>query len=276
MPTALRMAFGRIMPIESSIGNSLVVYILAPSLSDFTKRLYRSVLKTFCDWALVYQNIDDKELSSDQKVVKKGLRLISTQSLKEIAAIKVKTSTDQHKRYHKDSLNEKQRYKFLNLCQTPRDRAFVSLMAWNGLRTIEVIRSKVLDCHFKEKRLSVWGKGRSSKNKDVIKFLDIPIKEIKIHLRTSGIKSGKLFPLLTKLDIENVVRRNFKIMGLLQKNTKYSPHSLRHTAGQIMYDKGIPIEFIQRHLRHSTPATTLVYAQRAVDRNYFKKLPGNT
>jgi integrase len=53
---------------------------------------------------------------------------------------------------------------------------------------------------------------------------------------------------------------------------KFTPHSLRHTAGQIMYDKGVSLEFIQKTLRHSSMETTMVYAQRAIDRMYFKKM----
>lgn len=248
-------------------------YILKPSHSDFTKRLYRSVLKTFCDWALIHQNTADSDLSRDQKIVKKGLRKISAQSLREIAAIKVKSSGVSQVGYHKDSLSERQRSKCLATCRSPRDRAIISLMAWNGLRSVEVLRATIFDCRFNDRKLEVWGKGRSRKNKDVIRFFDVPMKEIRAYLKVTKIKSGPLFPGLTKLKLSTMVKENFKSIGLTGKGTKYTPHSLRHTAGQLMYDKGIPLEYIQKTLRHKDPATTLMYAQRAVDRKYFKKMP---
>ena len=249
-------------------------FVHAPSLSDFTKRLYKSVLKTFCDWALLYQTADAKDLSKEQLMVKKGLSLISAQSLREIAAIKVKTSVSQSKRYHKDSLTVAQRDKLLALCNTQRERAIVSLLAWNGLRTVEVLRLTVTDCHFKERKLSVWGKGKSNSNKETIRLFDVPNTETKKYFRENGLSKGKAFPLLTKKEISQLINEKFQRLGLTKQKGKYTPHSLRHTAGQIMYDKGIPLEFIQKTLRHSSLNTTMVYAQKAVDRKYFKSMPG--
>ncbi|MFZ6013401.1 MAG: tyrosine-type recombinase/integrase, partial [Bacteroidota bacterium] len=247
----------------------------APTLSDYTKRLYKSVLKNFCDWALLYQNISNQDLSKEQRMVKKGLSLISAQSLREIGDIKVPVSSNQMKGYHKDSLSEKQRVKLLTVCESPKERAILSLMAWNGLRTIEVIRLSATDCDFRGKKIAVSGKGRSARNKEAIKLFAVPRTEVKRYLKESGIKSGKMFPALRKTDIEDLVRVKFEQLNILKKGTKYTPHSLRHTAGQIMYDKGVPLEFIQKTLRHSVMETTLVYAQRAIDRKYFKVVPDN-
>ncbi|GHN02566.1 hypothetical protein WSM22_40550 [Cytophagales bacterium WSM2-2] len=248
-------------------------FIHAPALSDFTKRLYKSVLKAFCDWALVYQTTDQRDLSTEQRMVKKGLSLISTQSLREIADIKVQHSREQVKRYHKDSLSIKQRDRLLKLCTTQRERALVSLLAWNGLRTIEVLRLTVTDCQFREKRISVWGKGRSSRSKDVIRLFDVPGTEVKKYFRENSINRGKAFPMLTKKEITNLIEAKFERMGLTKQRGKFTPHSLRHTAGQIMYDRGVPLEFIQKTLRHASMDTSMVYAQKAIDRKYFRIMP---
>ncbi|HEV8511936.1 MAG TPA: tyrosine-type recombinase/integrase [Cyclobacteriaceae bacterium] len=248
-------------------------FIHAPSLSDFTKRLYKSVLKGFCDWALIYQGAPAKELSKEQLLVKKGLSVISTHSLREIANIKVQYSREQGKRYHKESLSAKQRNKLLKLCGTQRERAVVSLLAWNGLRTIEVLRLTVPDCKFREKKIGVWGKGRSSRSKDIIRFFDVPSKEVRKYLKENSIIRGKAFPLLTKKEINNLIEEKFVRMGLTKSKGKFTPHSLRHTAGQIMYDRGVRLEFIQKTLRHASMETTMVYAQKAIDRKYFKAVP---
>jgi len=58
----------------------------------------------------------------------------------------------------------------------------------------------------------------------------------------------------------------------LKLKGRYTPHSLRHTAGQLMYEKKIPLEIIQKTLRHADLRTTKVYAQRDVDNQYFKRL----
>jgi len=250
-------------------------FVLSPSLSDYTKRLYKSVLKTFCDWAILYQGFSDKELSKEQKVVKKGLLLISTQSLRQISAIKVRSSRSQLKKYHKESLTEKQRDRMLRICKNQRERAIISLMAWNGLRTVEITRLNVSDCLFKDRKIAVWGKGKSSRSKDLIRFFSAPIAETKAYLKQNSISKGKTFPGISKTEINRVVKVKFQELGLFNKPGKYSPHSLRHTAGQIMYDKKVPLEFIQKTLRHSSMETTMVYAQKAIDRNYFKKMSFN-
>jgi integrase len=95
-------------------------------------------------------------------------------------------------------LTESQRIKLLSKCRTPAERAIVSLMAWNGLRTIEVTRATVSDINLKERKLSVWGKGKSKKNKDVIKLFSVPAIEVKAYLKFSQGRSGLLFPGLGK------------------------------------------------------------------------------
>jgi integrase/recombinase XerD len=248
-------------------------FILAPSLSDYTKSLYKSVLKAFCDWALLYQTTDPNDLSKEQLIVKKGLRLISAQSLREISAIKVPFSREQAKRYHKESLSVKQRDRMLRLCTTQRERALISVLAWNGLRTIEVLRLTVPDCRFREKRMAVWGKGRSKSSKDVIRLFDVPGTELKKYFKQNSITRGEAFPSLSHKEIEDIIKEKFQRLGLTKDKGKYTPHSLRHTAGQIMYDRGIPLEFIQMTLRHASVDTTMVYAQKAIDRMYFRKMP---
>ena len=248
-------------------------FIHSPALSDFTKRLYKSVLKTFCDWALLYQLTDSKQLSKEQIQVQKGLCLISAQSLREIAAIKVQSSRGQIKRYHKESLTIKQRDKLLKLASTQRERAIISIMAWNGLRTIEMLRLTVSDFQFKELKVAVWGKGKSAKSKELIRLFDVPKLELKKHFKENGIASGKAFPNITKKEIADLIGEKFIKLGVNKLPGKFSPHSLRHTAGQIMYDKGIPLEFIQKTLRHSSLETTMVYAQKAIDRKYFQTMP---
>jgi integrase/recombinase XerC len=58
----------------------------------------------------------------------------------------------------------------------------------------------------------------------------------------------------------------------LRVKGKFSPHSLRHTAGQLMYENKIPLELIQKTLRHADMRTTMMYSQKAIDKNYFERL----
>jgi integrase len=247
-------------------------FIHAPNLSDFTKRLYKSVLKNFCEWVLKYQQVPNKDLDGTQRKVKSGLKLISAQSLREITEIGIPSGKNQSKRYHKDSLTEKQRDRLLKISNNTTERAILSLMAWNGLRKVEVTRLSVQDFDFRKKRVAIWGKGKSSRNKEVIKLFGVPRQEVKAYLDESKITSGRLFPKLSIQDIEYLVGLKFVELKL-NKNGVYTPHSLRHTAGQILYDNGVPLEFVQKTLRHDVLQTTMVYTQRAIDRQYFRRMP---
>lgn len=244
-------------------------YVLSPSLSDYTKRLYKAVLRSFCVWALEYQSIDTLDLSKEQRMVKREMRKISTQSLREVASIRVALPRILTSTYHKDSLSEKQRTRLLKLAKDPADRAILALMAWNGLRTIEVLRLSVGDLKLSQGRILVWGKGKSEKSKLAIKLAAVAKRELIGYLKSSEIKSGKLFGDLTRTELDWMINLYFK---KLRVKGKFSPHSLRHTTGQLMYEKNIPLELIQKTLRHADIRTTMMYSQKAIDKNYFERL----
>jgi integrase len=244
-------------------------YILSPTLSDYTKQLYKSVLRAFCQWALSYQGLDASDLSREQRLVKKEMKKISVQSLREVASIRVILPRSLSSTYHKESLTEAQRKRLLKICKNPRDRAIITLMAWNGLRSIEVLRLMVSDLKFSQGKISIWGKGKSEKSKDTIKLSSTTKKELLAHLKRTKLARGKVFPDLTRKELDELINLYFR---RLRVKGKFSPHSLRHTAGQVMYDKKIPLELIQKTLRHADMRTTMIYAQKAIDKSYFKRL----
>jgi integrase len=244
-------------------------YILSPALSDYTKRLYKSVLKTFCGWALEYQLLDSADLSREQKVIKRGLKKISVQSLREVASIRVVLPRNLTSTYHKDSLSEQQRKRLLVLAKEQRDRAILALMAWNGLRTLEVLRLSVADIKISQGKIAIWGKGKSEKSKDTVKLSSVVKKELGLYLKRQRIKKGRVFNDLTRPALDGIINSYFR---KLRVKGKFSPHSLRHTAGQLMYERKIPLELIQKTLRHADMRTTMMYSQKAIDKNYFKRL----
>lgn len=244
-------------------------YILSPALSDYTKRLYKSVLKAFCEWALSYHTAITSDLSREEKMIKRGLKRISNQSLREIINLKVVLPRSLTTTYHKDSLTSKQRDRLLKLAKEPRDRSILSLMAWNGLRSIEVLRLNVGDVKMSQGKIAIWGKGKSEKSKDTIKLSSVCKREITKYLKKVKVKRGRLFPDLDRANLDLLINSYFK---RLRVKGKFTPHSLRHTAGQLMYEKRIPLELVQKTLRHADMRTTMMYAQKAIDRSYFKRL----
>ncbi|MBK7652450.1 MAG: site-specific integrase [Flammeovirgaceae bacterium] len=80
-------------------------------------------------------------------------------SMKDVVAIKTKNVSRQL--YYKESLTLKQRTQMINCCATSREKAIVSLMAYNGLRPVEVQRLLLTDVDFRKSVISIWGKGKA-------------------------------------------------------------------------------------------------------------------
>jgi integrase len=89
------------------------------------------------------------------------------------------------------------------------------------------------------------------------------------YLKRRRTRKGRVFSDLTRPELDGTINSYFKKLRI---KGKFSPHSLRHTAGQLMYERKIPIELIQKTLRHADMRTTMMYSQKAIDRNYFKRL----
>ena len=244
-------------------------FIQHQELSDYTKRLYVSVIKSFVRWVYSYHLADKSTLSQEDKKVKKALAKCSPKELQDILTFQVKVSGSLSKTYHKDSLSKSQRDKMLKGCKEKWLRAAIALMAWNGLRTIEVLRLTKADIDFKKGRIAVWSKGKNKKSKDTIRLSSTARKEVSGYLKLIDVKRGPIMKGIDRLTLEDAIKKQFRKLKL---KGRYTPHSLRHTAGQLMYERKIPLEIIQKTLRHADLRTTMVYAQRAVDNQYFKRL----
>ena len=248
-------------------------FVFAKGRSEFTSALYATVLKSFANWSLTYLTTPDDELSSSERKIKRAFGEMSIRSLRDIVAMKATVSV--RKLYYKESLSKRDRDRLLSSCTTLRERAIIVLMAYEGLRPVELERLVVNDFDFRKSTMAVWGKGRSARHKETIALFSIVSRHVRAYLKESKIKKGKLFPLLTYKALHDLVSHLFKKIRLANNNggtPTHSPHSLRHTAGQLLYDAGVPLEFIQRTLRHTSMQSTLVYARKAIERSYFKQM----
>jgi integrase/recombinase XerD len=249
-------------------------FVFSKGRSPFTSALYGSVLKAFAKWALGYITTPDEELSPAEQRIKMAFSEVSVKSLRDVAMMKSKTSP--RKLYYKESLSKRQRDKLMNLCQTAQEKAVIGLMAYNGLRPVEVERLGVSDVDFRKSVIAVWGKGKDQRSKETIILFKTAAISLKAYMKESKIKRGKLFPGLSYKTLHEIVKHLFKKLHLKfdpkLNHQLYSPHSLRHTCGQLMYDEGVPLEFIQRTLRHTSIESTLVYARKAIEKSYFKQM----
>ena len=153
-----------------------------------------------------------------------------------------------------------------------RDRALMALMAFGGLSEIEIVRADLedLDRTLMGVFLRVQGKGRQTKDENVP--LDAAaVDPLDAYLRARGRPTPRA-PLVvshghrsdgTRLNTRSVrgrVNEHLRAAGL--KRRGISPHSLTHTAALIWLNGGLPLEEVQRRMRHGTLETTMIHFRK--------------
>lgn len=150
-----------------------------------------------------------------------------------------------------------------------RDFAIINLLLRTGLRTIEVIRANVGDITFKgsQRVLLIQGKGRDEKDNFVL-LTDKTYKPILDYL-TRRVDNGPTAPLfasssnnstgqrLSTRTISFIAKEGLKAIGLDERS--FTAHSLRHTGGTNVLRTTGDLEQTRLFMRHSNPATTLLY-----------------
>lgn len=150
-----------------------------------------------------------------------------------------------------------------------RDFAIINLLLRTGLRTIEVIRANIEDITFKgsQRVLLIQGKGRDEKDNFVL-LTDKAYKPIADYLtsRADNTSTGPLFAStsnnstgerLSTRTISFIAKEGLKAIGLNERS--FTAHSLRHTGGTNVLRTTGDLEQTRLFMRHSNPATTLLY-----------------
>lgn len=231
----------------------------ARGLSAFTINFYLSPIKQLTDW--VIKNRARLGLTDQQSDGLRDVQLIRGLAIE--------------RGFYKDSLDETERDDLLASIRDATDHAIVSLLVLEGLRTVEVTRLSIGDIDFERERLQVRGKGKGTKK--AIKLFTPCADALRQYLQSGDAppltspRSSPLFPNLKTAQIRYRVDKYLVALNL--KRPKMSAHSLRHTAGQIMIDKGVEPMWVQRHLRHELFETTQFYIKKQTEKDYFVKMP---
>lgn len=175
----------------------------------------------------------------------------------------------QSKKHKRDGLNDEEMSKLTTaikeLPETPanaRLKAILSLLVFQGLRQVEIIRLDVKDIDFISKTAFIQGKGRD--DKEPIYLHPETIKAIQAYLRSNKIADGALFTSqsnnnknqrLTTRAIRDIVKKTLNDLGI-EKTT----HGFRHyfTTTLIKTYKGDLLEVAQ-YTRHKSLEMLQVY-----------------
>ncbi|WP_338766335.1 tyrosine-type recombinase/integrase [Bernardetia sp. ABR2-2B] len=224
-------------------------------LSPYTTNTYIAAIKGFVQFCILKRD----EIKIEAELVEQ-MRDVST-----VRSLKVGGSTQ--RKYAKDSLTEKERNHLLKSITNPKDKAIIGLMAYQGLRTVEVVRLSWKDIKVREGKnyLAVWGKGREEK--ELIPILPEMYKILIDYQMSITRPEGSMFDFKETSSIRKITNKWLKEAGLKRENV--SAHSLRHTVAQLMLDKGVPKPMVQRFLRHKSESMTSTYTAKQEDREFL-------
>lgn len=248
---------------ERSVRNYLQT-LVDKQLSAFTRRLYLTVLQQLVAWVLQQRDV-------------RGLSLQQVEDLSRISLIQgpsIDTTT-----FYKDPLSGEERAALMDSLVDVRDRAMVALMAWGGLRTVELVRLRLSDVELGASRLFVQGKGKETRR---LVAMDAECRDaVAAYLAAdqywptaTNASLQQHRPLFERMTVTRSIRR--KVRQFLQElglaSNRRSAHSLRHTAAQELLNGGVDSGFVQRHLRHANFQSTLGYTINHYDQEYMAKI----
>ena len=154
-----------------------------------------------------------------------------------------------------------------------RDFAIISVMLTTGMRDIEIMRADIGDLRPLGDFTALYyqGKGRHEKTafKKIAPVVEAAIRDY-LSARGSHADEDPLFismanrnkgNRLTTKSISRIVKGRLRDAGF--DSSRWTAHSLRHTAAMIALLNGTPIEEIQSMMDHESITTTMIYAGHA-------------
>lgn len=149
-------------------------------------------------------------------------------------------------------------------CETVREKALVEILYSTGGRVSEVHHMNRDDVDFRKQNIRVIGKG----NKEgIVNFNIKALLFLKKYLSSRKDDNPALFVTdkapHNRLGVRSIERSVEAIRKKSGVKTKCTPHTFRHTLATHMLENGADLGIVQEVLRHESPATTQIYAQRS-------------
>lgn len=149
-----------------------------------------------------------------------------------------------------------------------RDLAIIALMAYTGVRTVEVHRAEVKDLRTQGGRLVLFVQGKGHYEADDFVVIANPALEAALRswLAVRGKQPGALFCSLSHRSqgerlslraLRFIVKTYFERAGVIGNKTT---HSLRHTAITTAIQAGAPLQKVMSMSRHANIETLMIYA----------------
>jgi len=152
-------------------------------------------------------------------------------------------------------LSEEEVKKVLEAVRDDKDfRDIILFTLETGCRRKEILNLHVKDIDFENNLIKIQGKGNK------VRTIPMTSRLRKLLERRCKNRVGKVFPLWHK---DTITKKWHKLMKKLGMDYRF--HDLRHTAASWLAIKGVPLQFIQELLGHSSITVTQIYAHLRPD-----------
>ena len=151
----------------------------------------------------------------------------------------------------------------------------VKTLFYTGARVSELVNVKVEDLRLALEPPQIYLAVAKGGSDGYVPILPNLAQELRTHL--NGRKAGYLFESnrhdrYSSRAVQLMVKEAARAAGLEQTVT---PHRLRASVATLLLDEGMPLEQVQKFLRHKLIATAQIYAEtsvRSMGENYVKAL----
>jgi len=180
-------------------------------------------------------------------------------------------------RHYRDSATDEELKKLKDACKGPdqidkRDGLIIELIAYCGLRVIEISILKIEDLRKEGDNYTIWILQKNKNKKRPIFCNPNTGKRLLSYIENYRIK-GYIFkdtvhnesarPHLNSATITSIIGARMEIAGIKHKNM--TAQSLRHYAGKKYFEKSGNLEATQQFMGHESKQTTEKYAQETND-----------
>jgi len=165
----------------------------------------------------------------------------------------------------------------LSVIDNPRDRAMITVLLRTGMRIGELLNTKMLDLHLKDRRIDIY-EGEKNRLGRVVYLSDDAVNALKAWLTMRDAHKEFLFYAQGKTGMSySTARQMFADYltkaGLAYKG--YSLHALRHTFASELLNAGMRIECLQPLMGHTSLDVTRRYARltdKTREEEYFRAM----
>ena len=156
-----------------------------------------------------------------------------------------------------------------------RNKAMIEVLYGCGLRVSELIELRLSNLFLEIDFIKIIGKGNKERlvpiGSEASKFLQIYLREIRVHLTIKPGKEDFIFPNnrgnpLSRVMVFIIIKQLAELAGI---HKSISPHTFRHSFATHLVEGGADLRAVQEMLGHESITTTEIYTH--LDRDYLRQ-----